>query len=124
MARKPRILRGVAAVLLPLVALGASGCASGRQSKSMNAGVANVAPSGLPATSVSSDASRRDTVNAVSTNPSYMNPSYANPSYATPGGASPVTANDSKDLSTASKTELSRPSGRGCGSGGCSRCGA
>lgn len=114
MAWKLYIPSSVSATLLILVAVGVSGCASGRQSKGVAASVSNVTPSRLPPVSVSDDSSRLTGI------PS----SGASANTASASTVSPTGVDDSSNLgSTRSTYSSASPKQDRCSTGSCGRCG-
>lgn len=114
MAWKLTIPSSVSAALLILVAVGVSGCASRRQSKSADASVNNVTLHRLPAVSVSDDSSSLSGIPPSGPSVSTAGASTSNP--------------DSVDYASGlgprrSTYSSANPSQRGCSTGGCGQCG-
>lgn len=113
MAWKLYIPSSASAALLILVAVGVSGCASGRQSKGVAASVSNVTPSRLPPVSVSGDSSR---LNEIPSNG-------AGSDTASVATVNPASVDDSSEFgSTRSTYRSASPSQAACSSGGCGQC--
>lgn len=117
MARKLPIRCSVAAVLLTLVVVAATGCASGRgKSKAIESSVSNVTPRSVAPSSVSSESSGLSGFTPNGVTPTGATVNSANPS-------SPARVDDSKSVGDRRTTESSDGPSRGGNSGSCSRCG-
>lgn len=113
MAWKLYMRSSVSAALLILVAVSVAGCASRRQSKSVDASVNNVTLNRLPSVSVNDDSSRSSGIPSNG----------AGSSTASVATVNPASVDDSSELgSTRSTYSSASPSQAGCSSGGCGQC--
>jgi len=113
MARKLGIPHGASVLLVGLILVGASGCASGRGSKDVNTR-ASVAPSSQPAAGIAAESSRLSGFNPTGVSPSNVNSS----------AVYPTAAEDAGDPTPPRSTYSSGASSRsGCNSGSCGHCG-